>query len=226
MKVLVVEDEHNIARLIKEGLVDESFAVDVCYDGESGLSAARYGEYDVIILDRMLSDGIDGVEICKTLRAENIHTPIIMLTAKDQVQDRIAGLNSGADDYLIKPFSFGELLARIQAILRRPHDVLSEILTAADITLNTATKEVHRAGTLIRLSTKEFAILEYLLRNKNKVVSKNVLINHIWDFDADILPSTVEVFIVYLRAKIDKPFKDPALIQTVRGFGYKISDDA
>jgi DNA-binding response OmpR family regulator len=224
MKVLIIEDEHKIANVIKEGLTEESFAVDVCYDGETGLYSARYEDYDLIILDRMLPGGIDGIEICKSLRSDNNHTPILMLTAKDQVSDRVLGLNSGADDYLVKPFSFEELLARTRALLRRPHDDIGGVLVADDLSLDTVTKEVRRTGKLIKLSTKEYAILEYLLRNKNKVLSKNVIMNHIWDFDSDILPSTVEVFIVYLRAKIDKPFQGPPLIQTVRGFGYKISD--
>lgn len=222
MKILIIEDEHKIAHIIKEGLVEESFAVDVCYDGDTGLGAARHGDYDLIILDRMLPDGIDGADICKTLRAEDYHTPILMLTAKDQVHDRIIGLSSGADDYLIKPFSFGELLARIRALLRRPHQIVEEVLSVADLTMNVARKEVNRGGKSIQLSAKEFTILEYLLRNRGKVLSKNVIINHVWDFDADILPSTIEVFIVYLRAKIEKPFVGPKIIKTIRGFGYKI----
>lgn len=224
MKVLIIEDEHKIANVIKEGLEEERFAVDVCYTGEDGLDAARYGDYDALILDRMLPSGLDGIEICQTLRAEGNHTPILMLTAKDQTRDRVAGLNSGADDYLVKPFSFEELLARLRALLRRPHDNLGEHLTAGDLAINPITKEVKRGNTPIQLSVKEYMILEYLLRNKNRVLSKNLIMNHVWDFDADILPSTVEVFIVYLRAKVDKPFPGPRLIQTVRGFGYKISD--
>lgn len=224
MKVLIIEDEHKIANVIKEGLVEEAFAVDVCYDGETGLATAQYGDYDIVILDRMLPGGIDGIKICESLRAACNHTPILMLTAKDQVRDRVAGLNSGADDYLIKPFSFEELLARMRALLRRPHDTIGEVLVAGDLSLDITTKEARRAGTLIQLSGKEYAILEYLLRNKNKVLSKSLIINHVWDFDADILPSTVEVFIVYLRAKIDKPFSSSPLIKTVRGFGYKIAD--
>jgi DNA-binding response OmpR family regulator len=224
MKILVIEDEHKIAHAIKEGLQEEAFAVDVCYDGDSGLETARHGDYDLIVMDRMLPDGVDGTEVCKTLRDEGNHTPILMLTAKDRMQDRIAGLNSGADDYLVKPFAFGELLARIRAVLRRPRQVVEDILSSADLTLDIRSKEVWRGDTLIRLSSKEFAILEYLLRNKGKVLSKNVIINHVWDFDADILPSTVEVFIVYLRAKIEKPFAGPKIIHTVRGFGYKVDN--
>lgn len=222
MRVLVIEDEHKIANAIKEGLAQESFAVDVSFDGQEGLNSALYEDYDLIILDRMLPGGMDGVEICQKLRAEGKHMPILLLTAKGQVRDRVEGLNAGADDYLVKPFSFEELLARIKALLRRPQDSLGEVLHAGNLTLNTLSKAVERDGKSINLSVKEYALLEYLLRNKNKVISKNSIIAHVWDFDADILPNTVEVFITYLRAKIDKPFDAPALIRTVRGFGYKI----
>jgi DNA-binding response OmpR family regulator len=148
--------------------------------------------------------------------------PIIMLTAKDQSRDIVRGLNTGADDYLAKPFSFEVLLARIRALLRRPHDKLREVLSVDDLTLDTVNHETKRDGKVISLSVKEFALLEYLLRNKGKTLSKNNIMSHVWDFDADILPNTVEVFIAYLRAKIDKPFKRDPLIHTVRGFGYKI----
>ncbi|HUS26671.1 MAG TPA: response regulator transcription factor [Nevskiaceae bacterium] len=222
MRVLVVEDEHKIAQAIKEGLQEESFAVDLAFDGQEGLNAARYEPYDLIILDRMLPGGLDGADICAVLRKEGKHTPILLLTAKDSVRDRVQGLNAGADDYLVKPFSFEELLARIKALLRRPHESLGEVLQAADLTLNTINHEVQRAGQAIQLSNKEYMLLEYLLRNKGKVLSKNNIISHVWDFDADILPNTVEVFITYLRGKIDKPFAGPVIIQTVRGFGYKI----
>lgn len=222
MRVLIVEDEHKIANVIKEGLSEESFAVDVCYDGDEGLSSAQTQEYDIIILDRMLPGGIDGIEICKTLRKYGNHTPILMLTAKDQVRDRVSGLNSGADDYLVKPFSFEELLARIRALLRRPTDSIGEQLQVGGLSLNTITKEVRRNSKIISLSGKEYALLEYLLRNKDRVLSKQSIINHVWSFESDILPSTVEVFIVFLRAKIDKPFSGDNLIKTVRGFGYKI----
>lgn len=224
MRILVVEDEHKIARAIKEGLEEESYAVDLSFDGQEGLNAARYEEYDLIILDRMLPGGMDGTEICETLRKEGNHTPVLMLTARDQVRDRVQGLNSGADDYVVKPFSFEELLARVKALLRRPHESLGEVLNVGDLTLNTTSHEVRRAEKPIQVSSKEYALLEYLMRNKNKVLSKHNIITHVWDFDADILPNTVEVFVAYLRAKIDKPFNGPALLQTVRGFGYKIGD--
>jgi DNA-binding response OmpR family regulator len=226
MRILIVEDEHKIANAIKEGLTEESYAVDVVYEGNEGLNAAQYEDYDLIILDRMLPGGMDGVEICRKLRAGGKHTPILMLTARDQIRDRVEGLNAGADDYLVKPFSFEELLARVKALLRRPHDSIGEVFTVGDLSMNTITKEVSRANKQITLSAKEYALLEYLLRNKDKVISKQSIMAHVWDFDADILPNTVEVFVTYLRAKIDKPFPGPGLIQTVRGFGYRIGTRA
>lgn len=222
MRILVVEDEHRIANAVRQGLEQEGFAVDVCYEGEEGLNSALSEEYDIILLDVMLP-GMNGFEICRQIRAEGKHTPILMLTAKDQSRDVVQGLNNGADDYLAKPFSFEVLLARINALLRRPQTTLGNALQVGDLTLDTVSKEVTRQGTPIALSTKEFALLEYLMRNQNQVLSKNNIISHVWDFDADILPNTVEVFMAYLRNKIDKPFKGPALLNTVRGFGYKIS---
>jgi len=223
MRLLVVEDEHRIAQAIKEGLEQESYAVDVEFDGEDGYNAARADEYDLIILDVMLPT-LDGYEVCKRLRAEGNHTPVLMLTAKDQDNDVVTGLDNGADDYLAKPFSFDVLLARIRALLRRPHDTLGEQLQVADLNLDPAKKKVTRDSTIIKLSAKEFAILEYMMRNPNRILSKNNIMTHVWDFDADILPNTVEVFITYLRAKVDKPFKAPPLIHTVRGFGYRLGE--
>ncbi|MEK7594329.1 MAG: response regulator transcription factor [Patescibacteria group bacterium] len=221
MRILVVEDEHKIASALKQGLEQESYAVDVAYDGEDGLNTALNDEYDLILLDVMLPK-LNGFDVCRQLRDADNHTPILMLTAKDQNRDIVQGLNTGADDYLAKPFSFEVLLARVKALLRRPHDKLGEILKSEDLSLDTLKKEVKRDGKTISLSSKEYALLEYLLRNENRVLSKNNIITHVWDFDADILPNTVEVFIAYLRAKVDKPFDGPELIQTVRGFGYKL----
>jgi len=221
MKVLLVEDEHKIAQAIKEGLEQEAYAVDVAYDGETALNTALNDDYDLIILDIMLPK-LSGLLVCQQIREAGNHTPILMLTAKDQNRDVVQGLNTGADDYLAKPFSFEVLLARLRALLRRPPESLGEVLQVSDLTLNTSTKEVRRDGQEIHLSAKEYALLEYLLRNDHKVLSKNNIMTHVWDFDADILPNTVEVFIAYLRAKIDKPFNGPSLIQTVRGFGYKL----
>lgn len=222
MNILLVEDERKIAHAIKQGFRQETYVCEVYHDGESGLAAAIGGEYDVIILDRMLP-GMDGIEICKKIRAEGIQTPILMLTAKGQVRDRVAGLDAGADDYLVKPFAFMELLARVRALLRRPQDNIGNLLRVDDLSLDTISYEVKRDDKLIRLSQTEFALLEYLMRNYGRVLSKDTIITHVWDFDADILPNTVEAYIAYLRAKVDKPFpsKTP-LIQTVRGFGYKL----
>ena len=167
----------------------------------------------------------EGVEVCKELRESNIKTPIIMLTAKSGVNDKIEGLDAGADDYLAKPFSLDELLARIRALLRRPNVILNEEIKVGDLILNTTTFEAKRNGKTIILSKKEYDLLEYLMRNANKTISKEKIINHVWDFDSDILPNTVEVYMGYLRNKIDKPFKDKKMLQTVRGFGYKIEGE-
>lgn len=222
MRILVVEDEHKIANAIKQGLEQEAYAVDLAYDADEGLSSALTAEHDLIVLDRMLPGLIEGIDICKEVRANGIHTPILMLTAKDQIADRVSGLNSGADDYMVKPFSFEELVARIRALLRRPQDNVGTVLKLDDLTMDTVKFSVKRGGQAIGLSSKEYALLEYLMRNQNHVLSKSKIIGHVWDFDADILPNTVEVYIGYLRNKIDKPFKGPRLIHTVRGFGYKI----
>ena len=225
MKLLVVEDEHKIANAIKQGLEQESYAVDVAYDGDQGLANALNDEYDMIILDRMLPGNVDGIQICKQLRAKNIHTPILLLTAKDRISDRVTGLDSGADDYLVKPFAFEELLARVRALLRRPSGNGNPVLSVGDLELDPASFAVSRKNKTINLSKREFALLEYLMRNSGRILSKDNIINHVWDFDADVLPNTVEVYMGYLRTKIDKPFKDrPDLIHTVRGFGYRIGD--
>lgn len=226
MKLLVVEDEHRIAQAIKEGLEDEGYAVDVEHDGQAGYAAASAtpDEYDLILLDVMMP-GMTGNEVAASLRRDGNHTPILMLTARDQERDIIKGLDTGADDYLAKPFSFDVLLARIRALLRRPHHSLGETLMVGDLTLDPVDKRVERAGQFIRLTSKEYAILEYFMRNPGRVLSKDNIISHVWDFDADVLPNNVEVFITFIRAKIDKPFKKQ-LLHTVRGFGYKLSADA
>lgn len=224
MRILVVEDEKRIATALKEGLEQESYAVDVENDGEAGLNTACADNYDLIILDVMLP-GLDGFSIAEQLRGGGDHTPILMLTAKDQNRDIVRGLDNGADDYLPKPFSFDVLLARVRALLRRPPVSASTVLQVANLTLDPGSREVRRAGKVIDLSIKEYALLEYLMRNRGSVMSKQNIITHVWNFDADILPNTVEVFIAYLRAKIDKPFPGSGLIKTVRGFGYKIGDE-
>lgn len=225
MRILVVEDEHKIANAIKKGLEQEAYAVDVAYTGTEGYDLAASEEYDLIILDRLLP-GMDGIEFAANLRSKQVHTPILMLTAKEQTEDKVEGLNAGADDYLTKPFAFEELLARIKALTRRPRDTIGSILSYQDLSLNTLTYEVKRGDMPIQLSNKEYALLEYLLRHPEQIVTKEQIISHVWDYDADVLPNTVEVYVGYLRNKVDKPFPDkPAIIQTVRGFGYKIGGD-
>jgi two-component system, OmpR family, response regulator len=223
MRILVVEDEHKIANAIKQGLEQERYAVDVEYDGDAGLGAALNEAYDVMIIDRMLPGSVEGLEICRQVRQAKNHTPILLLTAKDQIRDRVEGLNSGADDYLIKPFSFEELLARVRALMRRPPAAQANVIKVADLKLDTISYEVERDGQKIDLSAKEFALLEYMMRNAGRVLSKDNIISHVWDFDSDILPNTVEVYMGYLRSKIDKPFGKP-LLHTNRGFGYTIRD--
>jgi DNA-binding response OmpR family regulator len=223
MRVLLIEDEHKIARALKKALEQESYAVDVAYDGDEGHAMATTEPYDVAIIDRMLPGEYDGIGIIKAMRDAKIHTPVLILTAIGSVKDRTEGLDSGADDYMVKPFALEELLARVRALLRRPKEQQSTVLAAGDLTLNTVTYEVKRSDTLIQLTGKEFALLEYLLRNQGRPLPKELIIAHVWDYDADILPNTVEVYIKYLRAKVDQPFKKP-LIHTVRGFGYKLQE--
>jgi DNA-binding response OmpR family regulator len=224
MKVLVVEDEHKIANSIRQGLEQENFTVDTAYDGIEGYDLATSEEYDVIVLDRLLP-GMEGLKICQKLREQKNHTPILILTAKGQISDRVEGLEGGADDYLVKPFAFEELLARIKALGRRPKKTLETTLELADLSLNTKTYEVKRKDVLIRLSNKEFVFLEYLMRHPQEILTKDQIISHVWNYDSNILPNTIEVYIGYLRNKIDKPFKkSPKLIHTIRGFGYKIGE--
>lgn len=215
MRILVIEDEHKIANSIKKGLEIEGYAVDIAYDGMEGFDLASSEEYDAITLDLLLPK-MDGTTICKRLREESIHTPILMLTAKGQIEDRVEGLNAGADDYLPKPFAFEELLARIKALTRRPKNGLQTKLKVEDLELDTVKYSVTKNKKSINLSKKEFSLLEYLMRHPGQILTKEQLINHVWNYDADILPNTVEVYVGYLRKKI------PGLINTVRGFGYKI----
>jgi DNA-binding response OmpR family regulator len=222
MKLLVVEDEHRIANSLKKGFEQERFTVDIAYTGTDGYDLASTEHYDCIILDLMLP-GKNGVNICKDLRAENNHTPILMLTAKGQLEDKVTGLDCGADDYLTKPFAFEELLARVKALSRRPTTTLTVDLIIGPIHLNTQTYSVTRNGKLIALSNKEFSILEYLMRQKGQILTKEQIIGYVWDYESTVLPNIVEVNIRNLRKKIDNPFpNDKPLIETVRGFGYKI----
>ncbi len=224
MRVLVVEDEQKIAQAIKRGLELKGYAVDVVYDADTGLSYAIDPDYDIIILDRMLPGSMDGIEIARQARQEGQKAPILILTARGSIDARVEGLNSGADDYLIKPFSFSELVARIQALLRRPPLSETPILQYADLSLDPANYVVKRNDKVINLSHKEFSLLEYFLRHKEQVLSKDAIISHVWNEDAIVMPNTVEVYVGYLRSKIDRPFPGkPQLINTVRGFGYKLS---
>ncbi len=223
MRILVVDDEKKIALGIKKALESQKYAVDVCHDGIEALNMAEAIEYDLIILDRMLP-GMDGVSIIKNLRSQNIYTPILLLTALGTVKDKTDGLDAGADDYLPKPFALDELLARVRAILRRPKVKAEIILTVGDLSLNLNTHLVKRGNKDIILTNKEFSLLEFLMRNKNQPISKEQIITHVWNWDSDILPNNIEVYISYLRDKVDKPFSKK-LIKTVRGVGYKISDD-
>jgi DNA-binding response OmpR family regulator len=221
MKILIIEDEHKIANSIKKALVHERYIVDVAYEGTTGYDLAVSESYDLIVLDRLLP-GMDGIEISTKLRANAVHIPIIMLTAKGQLEDRVEGLDSGADDYLVKPFALAELFARIRALTRRPKTATTTVLTLDGLVLNPQTYEVTRNGKELQLSSKEFSLLEYLLRHPQKVLTKEQIITNVWNYDSDVLPNSVEVYIKHLRDKIDHPFPDLKLIHTVRGFGYKI----
>ena len=220
MRLLVIEDERKIARVITESLKREKYAVDAAYDGEEGFNLADSQPYDLLIVDRMLP-GLDGIEIVKKLRENGKNMPILFLTALSTTEDKTLGLDIGADDYLTKPFAIDELLARVRALLRRPPIQRPDILKIDDLKIDKQQQMVTRAGKIIDLTNKEYALLEYLMQHPNQVLSKETLIDHVWDFDADILPNNVEAYIKNLRQKIDKPFKKQ-LIKTVRGFGYKI----
>lgn len=224
MKILVIEDEHKIGTAIKKGLGQEHHIVDIAFTGEEGQDLALSEEYDLIILDLMLPD-IDGLTICKEIRKNNIHTPILILTAKGQTEDKVEGLDAGADDYLTKPFSFEELLSRIRALARRPAKNVDEVLKFGDLVLIPKLFKVTRGKKEIFLSNKEFSLLEYLLRHQGQILTKDQIMSHVWSYDDDILPNTIEVFIRNLRLKIEAPFKNKKpIIKTSRGFGYKIGD--
>ncbi len=221
MRLLVIEDETKIANALKKALQREHYAVDVSYDGDDGYAMATTEPYDAMIIDRMLPGKYDGLAIVKALRDSGNHTPVLLLTALGSINDKAAGLDTGADDYLVKPFALKELLARVRALVRRNKTLDGTVLAADNLTLNTVTFEVKRGDEIVSLTQKEYALLEYLLRNQGRTLSKDTLISHVWDYDADILPNTVEAYIKYLRKKIDKKPHKP-LIQTVRGFGYKL----
>ncbi len=222
MRILIVEDEMKLAHAMKRALELQKYAVDVVNNGKDGLDFAIGEEFSLIILDIMLP-GMNGIEICKRIRTEGIHTPVLMLTAKGQISDKVTGLDVGADDYMVKPFSFEELFARIRALVRRPQQTNDPVLGIKDLTLDPKTFTVKRNGKMIELSAKEFSLLEYLLRNKNVVMTKDQIISHVWDYESDVLPSTIEVHVKHLRDKIDIT-GDDSLIYTIRGRGYTIRE--
>ena len=223
MRILIIEDEHRLSNVVKKGLVEEGFAVDQAFDGEEGLYLAESESYDLIMLDLMLPK-IDGIEVCRQLRKKKIRTPILMLTAKTTTEDKVVGLDSGADDYLTKPFAFTELKARIQALLRRSHNQVDPVCKIADLEVDPIKHTVKRAGKNIILTPKEFAILEYLARHKHQVVTRTQITEHVWDYSFDALSNVVDVFITTLRRKINTGFKNK-LIQTIHGVGYKMTEN-
>jgi DNA-binding response OmpR family regulator len=223
MKVLIVEDEKRLANLLKKGLEENAFAVDLCYDGEEGLYQAQTSPYDAIVLDVMMPK-MDGFTVLRKLREQNIQTPVIMLTARGEVESRIKGLNTGADDYLAKPFDFAELIARLIAVIRRSKGQSASQLCIADLHLDLNAKTVGRAGVDVPLSAKEYAILEYLALNKGRVISRTELSEHIYDMNFDLDSNIIDVFINRLRKKIDKGSSMP-LIHTRRGEGYILHED-
>ena len=220
MKLLVVEDERRLARILAEGLREAGYLVEVAFDGVEGQALALTGEFDVIILDLMLPRR-DGLEICRELRRRQVDSAILMLTARDAVEDKVRGLDCGADDYLTKPFAFPEFLARVRSLLRRGVRARSQVLTVADLEVDTVRREVRRAGQPIRLTAKEYAVLEYLTHNAGRVLTRDQILAHVWPSDYDGYSNTVDVFIRYLRRKIDDG-REPKLIQTVIGSGYTL----
>jgi two-component system OmpR family response regulator len=224
MRVLVVEDELRMASLIRRGLLAEGLAADVAPNGEDALWMAEAHDYDAIVLDVMLP-GLSGFETCSRLRANGVWAPVLMLTARDAVEDRVAGLDNGADDYLVKPFAFAELLARLRALVRRGEPERPSVLSVGDLTLDPATREVRRGDTEIALSAKEFALLETFMRRPGEVLSRLHLLEHAWDFAYDARSNVVDVYIRHLRAKIDEPFGRGSL-ETVRGAGYRLRAEA
>jgi len=223
MRVLVVEDETKMAGLLKRGLEEEGYAVDVAGEGGEAVWLATENPYDAVVLDVMLPD-LDGFEVCRRLREAGRWSPVLMLTARDGVVDRVSGLDAGADDYLTKPFAFAELLARIRALIRRGTPSRPPILVAGDLTLDPATRRVARGDVAVDLTAKEFALLEYLMRHPGEVLSRTRLIEHLWDFAYEGGSNVVDVYVRYLREKIDRPFQRDT-IETVRGAGYRLREE-
>jgi len=224
MKILVVEDEKRVAQFIQKGLKEEGHAVDCAYDGEEGGFLAEVNEYDLIILDLMLPKK-NGLTVCSEIRERGVSTPVLMLTARDAVQDKVRGLDAGADDYLTKPFVFDELLARVRALLRRGSESKAPILKIVDLELDPMSRRVTRDGKAIRLTTKEYALLEYMMRNPDRVLSRTRIGEHVWDMNFDPESNVIDVYVSHLRNKVDKGFK-VSLIHTLRGQGYMLTEDA
>lgn len=224
MRILLVEDDARVASFIRRGLREERYTVDVAKDGEQALFLAQTGEYDLIILDLLLPKR-DGLDVLRRLRAERVDVPVLILTAKDEPQDKVTGLNAGADDYLTKPFGFDELLARIRALLRRRGDLVPTVLRVADLEMDVLRHRVLRSGRAVILTNREFGLLEFLLRNPNKLVTRTMLAEHVWEHDFDPLSNVIDVHIARLRRKIDEDFS-PKLLETVRGSGYVLKDPA
>lgn len=222
MRILIVEDEQSIARFIRQGLEETGYAVDTAADGENGLTYALAADYDVMILDIMLPK-MDGLQLLRKLRQQGDKTPALMLTARDTVDDRVKGLDAGADDYLIKPFAFPELLARVRALLRRPPLQTGTVLQVGDLRMDTATRQVRRGDRLIELTPREYAVLEYLMRHPEQVLTRTQIGEHVWNFDFFHESNVIDVYIGYLRRKVAKD-EEPPLIHTVRGVGYRLSD--
>ncbi len=223
MRILVIEDERKVASFIKKGLEEQSYAVDVSYDGKQGEQLATQNEYDVIVLDVLLPVQ-DGIETCRRIRQSKVNTPILMLTALGDTEDKVRGLDSGADDYLTKPFHFEELLARVRALLRRTGQDKTSLLQVAGLVLDPVTRDVRRDGTPIRLTTREFALLEYLMRNKGQILSRAHIAQHVWNVSFDMESNVIDVYVKLLRQKVDKDF-DRALIHTIVGAGYMLKDE-
>lgn len=220
MRILVVEDEHKLAGVLRRGLEERGYAVDLAYDGEDGLALAEVEPYDLVILDVMLPK-LDGLTVCRRLRVQHHKVPVLMLTARDTVDDRVAGLDSGADDYLVKPFAFRELLARVRALLRRDSLSKDPVLRVADLEVDTVSHEARRAGRPIELTSKEYAILEYFVRNPNRVLTRTQIAEHVWNYDFVATSNVVDVYIGYLRRKLGDD-REPRLLRTVRGTGYQL----
>jgi heavy metal response regulator len=222
VRILVIEDEPKVASFVRRGLEAEHYEVDVAYDGESGLAQALATEYDLLILDLMLP-GRNGLDVLRELRARGRCAPVLLLTARAALSDKVAGLDLGADDYLTKPFEFAELLARVRALLRRGAPSVPPTLTVGDLTLDPATRAVARAGQRIELTSREYALLEFFMRNRGRVLSRPVLAEHVWGLHFDTFTNVIDVYVNYLRRKIDAPF-EPKLLHTVRGVGYVLKE--